>query len=86
MDTILTVINWFKVLILGLWVIGMFAFNPTIKILLWSMPAGYGAGAVIAEYALRKRVLKTYSSKDKDLPPEIEEAMKKIMESLKEEK
>ncbi len=76
-----------KMLVMVAWIAGFFA-TDILKTALWAMPAGWGAGTIMAGYFIGRRRRKI-SAKFSELKvnmeemPEVKEKFKEITEILK---
>lgn len=84
-----TFFKLFKFAVVAFWVAGFFA-SQELRLLLWSMPAGYAAGTIIAGYFFSRSEVnlrafgrglrvKKIDLNEEDAPPELREAMKTII-------
>ena len=81
-----TTLIFFKVFIVGTWLLSFFATGNQ-KLLLMSLAAGWGAGTIIADLWIQSRRsrefgIKVFDSRTDEIPPEVKAELDKVTEML----
>lgn len=76
-------IKFIEVLCVALFLVGIFI--PELRSIMWAFPAGFAVGRILTEWITKSNMpmlIKVFDSRDEDVPPEIREHMKKMVDLM----